>query len=99
MLRHRTPLAPINGNKRKRGKELTPYNRGKIIGASLASLAPRQIELQIDVSRAAVRGTIALDKSRLNGNSLPRTGRPLIYNDREIRLMLRNLRISPDRTF
>jgi hypothetical protein len=52
---------------------------------------PREIELAIGHFRRAVRGTIALATSRLDGASLPRSGRPVVYNDRDQRMMLRHI--------
>jgi transposase len=95
----RTPLRSIDRNIQGRGPELSPYERGKIEGARIAGMSPREIELHLDRSRSAVRGTIALEISRSNGESLPRTGRPIIYTDRDNRTMLRNLRLHPKSTF
>ena len=94
----RTPLGSISRNV-QRGRELTPYERGLIIGARNAGMSPREIELDLKLSRKAVRGTIALEPSRTDGASLPRHGRPIVYNDRDQRMMLRNLRICPKATF
>jgi hypothetical protein len=95
----RTPLRNIDGNRRGRGPKLTPYERGKIIAFNTVGYTPRQIELEMKVSRLAVRGTIALDILRTNGNSLPRKDRALVYNKRDRRAILRNLRQYPKLTF
>jgi hypothetical protein len=95
----RTPLRDIDGNRRGRGPELTPYQRGKIEGARIVSMSPREIELTMKHSREAVRGTIALEILRSNGNSLLRKGCPLVYNERDCRMILRNLRSYPKLTF
>ena len=94
----RRPLAPISGN-RLHNHELSPYERGRIIGAKIAGMTPRQIELTMKHSRGAVRGTIALEILRTNGNSLPRPGRPKLYHPRDQRAMLRNIRSYPKLTF
>ena len=66
----RTPLGSISGNI-KRGRELTPYERGIIIGSHNSGKSPCEIKLQTNHSRNAVRGTIALKTSRSDGASLP----------------------------
>ncbi len=76
-----TPLRDVDGNQRCHGPELTPYQRGKIEGAHIAGMTPCQIELMMKHSCGAVRGTIALENSRTNGNSLPRPGQPKLYNE------------------
>ena len=95
----RTPLRDIDGNRRGRGPELTPYERGKIASAVMAGMSPREIELHMKHSRSAVRGTIALEILRTNGAPLPRKGRPKLYNERDNRMMLKNLRSYPKLTF
>ena len=78
----RTPLGSISGNI-QRGRELTPYERGVIIGSSNCGKMPREIELATGHSRRAVKGTIALATSRPDGASLLRSGCPVVYNDRD----------------
>ena len=95
----RTPLRAIDGNRAVRGSELTPYQRGQVIGLRTAGFSPREIEVQLQHSRGAIRTTLALELERIGGVSLPRTGRPIIYNERDKRTMLRNLRIFPKSTF
>lgn len=95
----RTPLGPVAGNRRGRGIELTPNERGRIEGLAMAGKTNREIELLTKHSRGAIRGTIALERLRQDGNSLPRSGRPLLYSIRDCRTMLRNLRLYPKLTF
>jgi len=95
----RTPLRDLDVNIRRRGPELTPYERGRIIGARIGGMSPREIELHMKHSKGAVQGTIALEILRSNGNSLPRKGRPIVYNERDRRSMLRNIRSFPKLTF
>ena len=94
----RTPLGSISRNV-QRGRELTPYERGVIIGSYNSGKLPREIELSTKHSRMAVRGTIALETSRTDGASLPRSGRPIVYNDRDQRIMLRHIQLHPKSTF
>ena len=56
----RTPLGAIDTN-RSRGKELSPYIRGKIVGMSIGNASASQVQAQFGVSQKAVRGSIAQD--------------------------------------
>jgi hypothetical protein len=94
----RTPLRTINSN-RTRGKDITPYMRGKIIGAANNGASPTEIQVQFRVSRGAVRGSIAQDTTRLEGESAPRSGCPSVYTVQDERIMLRHLRLYPKSTF
>jgi hypothetical protein len=95
----RTPLRQLNGNSIRRGPELTPYKRGRIAGAKIAGMSPQEMELQMKHSRGAVRATLALEILRSNGASMPRPGRPKIYNERDRRMMIKNLRSYPKLSF
>jgi hypothetical protein len=58
-----------------------------------------KIQAQYDVSRKAVRGSIAQDSQRPKGKSAPHSGCPPTYTIRDERMMLRNLRLFPKSTF
>jgi hypothetical protein len=94
----RTPLGRIDPNQ-LRGKDMSPYNRGQVIGAYINGLTQREIKDKYKFSRKAIRGAIALNILNTNRASLPRTGRPKVYNERDRRMMLRNLRSYPKLTF
>jgi transposase len=94
----RTPLRTINTN-RSRGKELSPYVRGKIVGMAEKGGSVSEIQARFQVSRQAVRGSISKDPQRPEGESALRSGRPRIYTIRDERMMLRNLRLYPKSTF
>jgi hypothetical protein len=94
----RTPLRAIDSN-RTRGKDITPYMRGKIVGAANNGALPAEIQVQFSVSRGAVRGSITQDTARPNGESAPRSGCPSVYTVRDERMMLRHLRLHPKSTF
>ena len=87
----RTPLKDLDINLRRQGTELTPYERGRILSARVAGISPRKIEVAMNYSKCAVASTIALEILRSNGNSLPRKGRPIVYNERDRRSMLQNI--------
>jgi hypothetical protein len=91
LLTLRTPLKDLDVNLRRRGTKLTSYKRGRILGARVAGMSPREIEVAINYSKCTIVGTIALEILRLNGNSLLCKGRPIIYNKRDRRLILRNI--------
>ena len=98
MLPQRTPLRAIDGNG-VRGKDLTPYMRGKIVGMANNGASPAEIQVRYKVSRGAVRGSIARDSTRPEGISVPCPGCPPTYTERDERMMLRNLRLYPKSTF
>jgi hypothetical protein len=99
LLTLRTPLKDLDVNLRRWGTKLTPYERGRILGARVAGMSPREIEVAINYSKYTIAGTIALEILRSNSNSLPRKGRPIVYNKRDRRSMLRNIRSFPKLTF
>ena len=94
----RTPLGAIDSN-RPRGKDLTPYIRGKIVGMAEGGASVLQIQAQYGVSRKAVRGSIAQDYARPEGKSGRSPGVPCTYTKRDKRMMLRNLQLYPKSTF
>ena len=98
MTPQRTPLTPVSGN-RPRGPDISPFSRGRIAGLHIAGISQRKIMGMTDASRKGVRGSIALEILNTNGASLPRPGRPIIYNPRDKRSMLRCLRLEPKLTF
>jgi transposase len=95
----RTPLRNINGNQQKRGIELTPYQRGLVVGQSLAGKSVREIEVDLELSRGAVRRTLDSTQLRDEGHSLPRSGQKLKYDSRSCRRMLLCLRNHPKMTY
>ena len=94
----RTPLGPHSGNSR-RGPELTPYQRGKIIGAASLGRTPTQIAEVENWPISTIKSTIELDPERNDGQSKSRSGRPKLYNDRDERSILRQVRLFPKCTY
>ena len=76
----RTPLRTINANIIVKGAELSPYEHGKIVGQYEQGASCRKIEQQTSYSCKAISHAIRLDQLNTNGLSLPRSGRPCIYN-------------------
>ena len=99
MLPQRTPLRDTNSNRRYRGTELSPYARGEIVGLSKGSKSIREIELELNVSRGAVRYTLDQIVYRDDGKTLPRYGTPVTYDSRSRRRMLLCLRNHPKMTY
>ena len=94
----RTPLGAIDSN-RRRGKDISPYIRGKIVGMADSGSSVSEIQARYRVSRKAVRGSTAQDSQRPEGKSVPYSGYPPTYTIRDKRLILRNLRLFPKSTF
>ena len=94
----RTPLSAIDSNQR-RGKDISPYIRRKIVGIADKGASISEIQAQYKVSRKAVRGFITQDSQRLEGKSAPHSGCPPSYTIRDKRLILRNLRLFPKSAF
>ena len=87
----RTPLCDTDGNRRYRGSELSPYQRGLIVGAHRASNSPKEIKDELGYSRGAIRRTLESIHIRDEGHTLPRSGTPLKYTSRACRRMLQCL--------
>jgi hypothetical protein len=94
----RTPLGPRSGNAR-RGPELTPYARGKIVGAAQLGASPTVIATLQNLPRTTISSTIHVDPERNEGQSKPRTGRPKLYTDQDERRILRQVRLYPKCTY
>ena len=94
----RTPLGRVSGNSR-RGPDLTPVQRAKIIGAAEHGISPSQIATTYGLKYTTIQSTIQLDPERDNCNSQPRSGRPKSYTDRDVRIVLRFVRKHPKATY
>ncbi|KFY70741.1 hypothetical protein V499_08970 [Pseudogymnoascus sp. VKM F-103] len=94
----RRPLASITGN-RLPGAQLSPYQRGQIIGRQSEGATPTKIARDLNLDRSTVRYTIATDPFRTEGKSLPRTPRGKSYTEAEQRLILRHVRLHPKDTY
>jgi transposase len=94
----RVPLGPRSGNIR-RGPELNPFTRAKIIGAHDFGATPTQIGKRYKLAESTIRSTIELNPERSNGVSKPRSGRPKLYTEREERCILQQVRLYPKCTY
>lgn len=94
----RKTLGPISENLIK-GKHITPYMRGKIMGCSIAGSTPAQIALGLKVDDSTIQYAIVQDLLQHEGFSLPRKDRAKSYTDAEERLLLRHVRLNPKDTY
>jgi hypothetical protein len=83
-----TPLGIINGN-RQYNKELTPYERGKIISTCNAGATFAFTTDLVECDLTIARFILLLDPKRLNSHIKPRKGRPRLYDVRFERRILR----------
>ena len=93
MLPQCSVLGTISGN-RAFNHQLSPYQRGKIVGLTARGEKSRSIEDLLKVSRGAVRSTIQLDHVRHEGNPQVRSGRPKEYSEATIRKIIRHVRLQ-----
>jgi DNA-directed RNA polymerase specialized sigma24 family protein len=75
-MRPRTILGVIDGNRGVRN-ELTPNQRGKIQGVRLAGATFKVAAEIAECAPSSVKTTIRRALERHNGQSKPRSGRPL----------------------
>ena len=94
----RTPLASISGN-RRRGPELTPYQRGIINGAYRSGATPTYIAHNENTPLSTIKWTISTASQHPNGVSKTRSGRPAVVTDRARRHIIRLARANPRITY
>jgi len=94
----RRALAPISGNIPHR-KELTPYDRGVVVGYGLAGVMAPQIAIVLNLPESTVRDTLRNAPQRPQGLSIARIRRPLEHSERDERALLRIIRINPRITY
>ena len=95
----RTPLGLLNGNSRRRGPELSPNKRGEAFGLIKAGWSEAQAARELRASRQAIRTAKKLADLNTNGESLARSGRLKVYNERDNRTILYNLRLFSKSTY
>ncbi|CAG8962255.1 hypothetical protein HYFRA_00005309 [Hymenoscyphus fraxineus] len=94
----RTPLRNIT-LPRAHNYELTPYQRGQVVGMTYKGAKSTEIESVLDITRGAVRNTLSLELFRHDGETLPRIGRPKEYSESDVRHVLRHVRKYPKDTY
>jgi len=98
MLRQRAPLTPISGNRDPKA-ELTPFQRGLVVGKASVGQSFRSIATSLKCSISTVSDTVLKSAERDKGRSLPRTGRPKLYSKRDVRKLVRIARQKPKLTY
>jgi hypothetical protein len=94
----RSVLGTISGN-RAFNHQLSPFQRGKILGLIHAGQKPSQIQDLLRVSRGAICSTLKKDYLRPEGKAQARSGRPREYSDTTERRILRHVRKYPKETY
>jgi hypothetical protein len=94
----RAPLGQISSNIR-RGPELTPIQRAKIIGAVEHSISPAEVVATYRLLDSTVRSIIQLDLERNECESKPRIGRLKKYTPYNKRIILQYVRNNPKHTY
>jgi hypothetical protein len=94
----RHPLGAISGN-RLPNYELSPYERGKIIGGHILGFSPTAIAIGLNQPRGTVFSTIQADTLRCEGETKVRAGRPKEYTERDERALVRHVRLFPKHTY
>src|SRR5256885_7563395 len=84
----RTPLGLINANERSSG-ELTPYQRGIIVGLHSQGTSFRDIENQHGIARSTASDTIKFESIRKNSQNIIRPSRPPKHDARVDRRIIR----------
>jgi transposase len=94
----RRPLSEISGN-RPEGHELTVNDRAQIIGAIKCGVSIADAARTLDFPPSTVKTTIRRDSVRSANATLPRSGRPSKASARDIRTIIRYVRINPKHTY
>jgi hypothetical protein len=97
-MRPRTILGAINGNRGVRNK-LTPNQRGKIQDARLAGATFKVAAEIAEYAPSTVKTIIRRVLERHNRQTKLRSGRPLKYDARFERRVIRTIRVYPRTTY
>ncbi|KAF3480414.1 uncharacterized protein GIQ15_05761 [Arthroderma uncinatum] len=84
---------------RKKRAELTPFTRGVILGQRKGGWSLRRISKALDIPVSTVQSTILKEDSRVDGESMPRSGRPTKLTERDIRMLISRVRADPTITY
>jgi hypothetical protein len=78
---------------------MSPYQRGLTIGMSLIGAKSTQVEVELDITRGALRSTLSFAQLRDEGFSQQRSGRPLEYTLADERNLVRHVRLHLKDTY
>jgi transposase len=78
-------------------KELAPYMRGLIVGATASGQSGTRIAEHLNIPRSTVYDTLHLDFARNDGQS--RVRRPKAYTDLDLGKLLRHVQLHPTETY
>ena len=95
----RTPLQPISGNERAKNAQLTPSQRGQIIGALQHGASFVGAATAVKCNEKTARDTLKRFTTQPTNVTKKRPGRPLTYDDRFERKLLRFVRPNPKATY
>jgi hypothetical protein len=90
----RIPLQPIDSNGR-RGTELSPYLRGKILGQRALGVSLGQLSSTYGIAKSTIQYTVQQDASRTEGHTIPRPGRPSVLSESDKHLIFRLIKRDP----
>lgn len=79
--------------------ELTPSKRGRILQQVDENTSYRKIASEQGCSISTVSRTVQRQRDHHTRNSLPRSGRPRKFSDRDIRSIIRQMREDPRKSF
>jgi transposase len=81
------------------GTELSPFQRGQIIGAAKLGCTTTEISTALNHPPSTIRTTISRDEIRNDGESNLREGRPNALTIRQERIVIRFVRTHPKYTY
>ena len=94
----RPALREIDAN-RPVGHELSVNKRAQIVGAVQGGAGFTETAQRLDLKPSTVKTTLRREPMRHANESLPRTGRPKATSARDVRTIVRYVRINPKHTY
>lgn len=88
------PLGEISGNSR-RGPEMTPYERGRMVQGNCDGLSIHEIGRQLNRPYETIKSSLKVIPVRKDGESLPRNGAPSLLTERQTRAILHTVYRTP----